>query len=225
MVLETFKIKFQIIYRINFTHFCFVFFLPSKNTQDYTIRPITDDAGIDKIYSHTDIKQEEQNDKEPFETDDIKCVSLEELLEFENKSFSPPLNWPSNAMEMDELSNNDAPNDIALSGNRSDEKTPYDPIYDSMTPPPLIGYQGGQLLIGGCYRLDNVANACDKIQLDNNDKARASKFGPLFDFNDKDSDFSSGPPSLASDDSDELSTDNGCAETVSDDGGVDDWSS
>lgn len=202
-----------------------VFYFP--NIQG-TIRTISNDS-VGKLYPDADVKQEDQNDKELFENDDIKCVGLEELLELENKSFSPPLNWPSSTMDTDEMMINDASNDIDLQRNCSDEKTPYDPIYDSMTPPPLIGYQGGQLLIGGCNRFNNDSIARDRTQLENNGKMVEPNIGPSFEFIDKDSDFSSGPPSLAlpdeNDDDNDLLDGNIYGDVVSDDAGIDDWSS
>lgn len=183
---------------------------------------ITEDYGNGTAVKH----ENATSNKDCFDNDDIKIVSLEELLEFDRKSFSPPLDWP-NTNEIDDIMVDDGtPNSIDVKLNRSDEKTPYDPVQENMTPPPLplMDYLGGQLLICG-----NRGN--EKQFNHNGDCKTVPSFTPMFDFIDKDSDFSSGPPSLSLPDADDVTDDilhsnmYGDMVSNSDDAGIDDWSS
>lgn len=142
-------------------------------------------------------------------------------MEFDRKSFSPPMHWPN---EIDgNMVDSGTANANNVKVNRSDEKTPYDSVQENMTPPPLMDYLGGQLLICG--------NRSNEKQFNRNDECKTvSSFVPIFDFIDKDSDFSSGPPSLSlpdDDENDDILDANMYGDVISnsDDAGIDDWSS
>lgn len=159
----------------------------------------------------------------PHSTDqnDVKVVSLEDLLSFGRRSLSPSMDW-ANAIDMDDLLINGSSNSIDIKVNSTDEKIPYEPVQKNMTPPPLKGYMGGQLLISGNRDEGNIRRN-DNDKHNNIADRMVPKLGLLYDFLDKDSELSSGPPSLSLPDENNIFDCNMYGD-LTDDTGIDEWS-
>lgn len=159
--------------------------------------------------------------KTPFEgDDDIKVISLEELLSFDRKSFSPTINWPGDIGPNETMSDG-ITNSTEGRVKRSDEKTPYDPVEENNTPPPLFSSRGGQLLICGNRNGINVLKDNRNVCNDMNGLRQLPKLTTLMDFSESDSNSSV----FSIPDDRDIFGGNMYGEEISDDAGPEDWSS
>lgn len=160
--------------------------------------------------------------KTPFENDDdIKVISLEELLSFDRKSFSPTIDWPGDTGPAEMMSDGITNSTEEVKVNRSDEKTPYDPVEENITPPPLLGYRGGQLLICGNRNGINVRKDNRNVCNNANDLRQLPKLTAMMDFSESDSNSSV----FSIPDDRDIFGGNMYGDDISDDAGPEDWSS